>query len=78
MKKVQKGEKNLKGGQERMKKYLAMLDNGHDYTSIEYYSEHRNGSKANLEDCKKEMVKRWGYKAAQSYKITSTELYPCY
>lgn len=36
-----------------MRKYLAMLDNGHDYTSIEYYSEHRNGSKANLEDCKK-------------------------
>ena len=38
-----------------MRKYLAMLDNGHD---------------------KKEMVKKWGYKAAQGYKITSTELYP--
>ena len=61
-----------------MKKYLAMLDNGHDFTSIEYYSEHKNGSKANMEDCKKEIVKKWGYKAAQSYKITSTELYPYY
>lgn len=40
-----------------MRKYLAMLDNGHDYTSIEYYSEHRNGSKANLEDCKREALK---------------------
>lgn len=34
------------------RRYLAVLDNGVAYSEVEYYSEHRNNSKANMEDLK--------------------------
>lgn len=35
-----------------VRRYLAVLDNGVAYSEVEYYSEHRNNSKANMEDLK--------------------------
>lgn len=60
-----------------LRKYLAMLDDGHNYSSIEYYSHHKSGSKANRDDCCKEIQKRYGFKRTQELKIIKTELYNC-
>ncbi len=56
------------------RKYIATLDDGHDYLSIEFSSEHKAGSKANKDDCKQTMIKRWGYKEAQRWKIMNVTL----
>lgn len=44
-----------------MRKYEIYADNGHDGLTIEYYSTHRAGSNANLEDARKELNKRFGW-----------------
>ncbi len=59
------------------RKYLASTDNGHDYSSFEFYSEHRAGSKANLEDAKAEMRRKFGRSAAYT-RITNISRYDCY
>lgn len=38
-----------------MRKYIAVLDDGHDYDEITYYSKYRNRSKKNLQDAKREV-----------------------
>ena len=38
-----------------MKKYVAILDDGHDFDEITYYSKYRNKSKKNLQDAKREL-----------------------
>lgn len=54
--------------------YIAIIDDGHDTSDIEYYSTHRNGSKANLKDARDEMIKRWGYREAKHWNILNTWL----
>ena len=51
-----------------MRRYEIYADNGHDGFTLEYYSEHRAGSNANLEDARKELVKRFGW-WAKSFKF---------
>jgi len=43
------------------RKYEAYADNGRDYFTFEFYSEHRAGSKANIEDAQKEYKKKHGH-----------------
>lgn len=46
------------------RKYLAVLDNaGTAYDEFEYYSEHRNGSKENIDDLKKQYRRTRGASA---------------
>ena len=40
------------------RRYLAIIDNGHERLRVDYYSTHRNGSKANKEDLKREWIRR--------------------
>ena len=56
------------------KLYRAIYDDGHDFGEIEYWSEHRNNSKANLEDAKKELIKKFGWNRAKYLIITQTYL----
>lgn len=42
------------------RRYLAVLDNGVAYSEVEYYSEHRNNSKANMEDLKAYYKRTYG------------------
>lgn len=56
------------------RKYRLIYDDGHDYGEIEYWSEHRNNSKANLEDAKKELARRYGWHRANQLTITQTYL----
>lgn len=44
-----------------MRKYIATFDNGHDYFTVEFESEHRAGSKANAEDAKYALRRKHGY-----------------
>ncbi len=57
-----------------LRKYLANTDDGHDYSSFEFYSEHRATSKANLEDAKAEARRKYG-RRAQYMTITSVTRY---
>lgn len=45
------------------RKYTAYVDTGTDYITTEFESEHRKGSKANMEDCKNAMARRYGWTA---------------
>ena len=56
------------------RQYTATYDDGHDYGSFIYRSEHRNGSKANLEDAYKEFEKHHGYARRRQIEITNTYL----
>lgn len=47
-------------------------DDGRDFCQIEFSSDYKAGSKANLEDARKELRKRG--KQARNYEITSIEL----
>lgn len=52
-----------------MRKYRATIDNGRDYFEVEFYSEYRANSRQNIDDLKKELKVRYGYKRAESLKI---------
>lgn len=52
--------------------YLCSCDDGHDYFSFEFKSNHRAGSKANEEDAKKYYRKHYG---RRNFKIVSIALY---
>lgn len=56
------------------RRYIARLDDGHDYSTIEYYSTHRAGSKANEEDCRREMRRKYGNRMASTNRIVSVYL----
>lgn len=56
------------------KKYIAVFDTGTDYTSIEYVSGHRNRSKANADEARREARRKHG-RAAAGWQLTHTELY---
>lgn len=58
-----------------MRKYEIIADNGHVWTTLHYYSNHRAGSNANLEDARKELAKRYGW-WAKSYtlKVSTCQL----
>ena len=53
-----------------MRKYLANYDDGHDYGSFEFYSSHRAGSKANIEDAKSSARNQFG-RISRGWEITS-------
>lgn len=55
-------------------KYIATFDTGTDFTCIEYHSEHRNGSKANIADARREARRKHG-RAAADWRPTHTECY---
>ena len=55
------------------RKYIAMFDNGHDYFTVEYYSSHRAGSKANAEDAKDAMHRKLGW--SRKARLVSVERY---
>lgn len=57
-----------------IRKYIAVFDTGTDYTSIEYVSKHRNRSRANADDARREARRKHG-RAAASWLLTHTELY---
>lgn len=52
-----------------MRRYEIYADNGHDGLTIVYYSNHRAGSKANLEDARKELETRYGWRAAKTHEL---------
>lgn len=56
------------------RKYRAFWDDGHDYGDFEFYSKHRAGSKANLEDAYNEYRKKHGYSRYKAIEITSIYL----
>lgn len=62
----------------RMRKYLAVYDDGHDFGEFEYYSGHRANSKANLEDAIKEYKRVYGFRRAQRIEIVSTQRWEVY
>ena len=57
-----------------IRKYIATFDTGTDFTCIEYVSEHRNRSKANADDARREARRKHG-RVAASWQLTHTELY---
>ena len=59
----------------RERRYTACYDDGHDYGSFTFWSEHRAGSKANKEDAMKQFIRTYGY--ARSTWITITQTYRC-
>lgn len=56
-----------------MRNYVAFWDDGHDYGELEFLSSHRANSKANMEDAKREMARKYGWKRANAMRIISTE-----
>lgn len=60
------------------RQYLAQYDDGHDYGSFTYWSEHRNKSEANRRDAMLESHKKYGWKRACNMRIISTSLYKYY
>lgn len=60
---------------EMKRKYIANLDDGHDYSSIEFYSDHRAGSRANKLDCQMEITRKYGFRRAKSLIIKDISLY---
>lgn len=57
------------------RRYLPYCDNGHDYPEIIFYSAHRAGSKANEEDARREMQRKWGRKKARAVTILTITRY---
>lgn len=57
-----------------IRKYIATFDTGTDFTCVEYRSEHRNGSKANVADARHEARRKHG-RAAADWRLTHTERY---
>ena len=55
-------------------KYIATFDTDTDFACIEYNSEHRNGSKANAADARREARRKHG-RAAAGWRLTHTEHY---
>lgn len=51
-----------------MRKYEIIADNGHVWTTLHYYSNHRAGSNANLKDAMKELENKVGW-WAKSFKL---------
>ena len=52
------------------RRYVAIVDNGHERFRVDYYSTHRNGSKANKEDLKREWIRRghsWNLTVVSTY-----------
>jgi hypothetical protein len=58
-----------------MRRYLASYDEGHDYGTFEFWSDHRANSKANLEDAKRKAISMYGYARGKRMEIIKTELY---
>ncbi len=56
------------------RRYIAFCDDGHDYNEVEFYSAHRANSKANLEDAKKELERKYGYTRSRQITIKYTQL----
>jgi hypothetical protein len=54
--------------------YRAFWDDGHDTGEFEFYSKHRAGSKANIEDAYTYISRNYGSSAYRRMKITSTYL----
>lgn len=57
-----------------IRKYIATFDTGTDFTCVEYSSEHRNCSKANATDARREARRKHG-RAAADWRLTHTERY---
>lgn len=49
--------------------YVACYDDGHDFGEFEFYSGHRAGSKANLDDAKATARRKYGHHRAQQIEI---------
>lgn len=45
----------------KLRKYRGFWEDGHDSGEFEYYSEHRNYSKNNMEDMKNEYLRKFGF-----------------
>ena len=45
----------------KLRKYRGFYDNGRDQLEIDYYSEHRNYSKYNMEDMKNAYLRKFGF-----------------
>ena len=60
------------------KRYIASLDNGCDFSSLEFYSEHRAGSKKNREDAIKALRSKYGVNKAHRWDIVKISRYDCY
>lgn len=58
-----------------MRRYLASYDEGYDYGTFEFWSDHRANSKANLADAKRKAISTYGYVRAKRMEIFKTELY---
>lgn len=58
-----------------MRKYIGFWDDGHDRGEIEFYSDHRANSKANLEDARREYRLKHGYARSRQIEIKETVLY---
>lgn len=52
--------------------YRAFYDDGHDTSDIEFNSCHRANSKANIQDAKYEIRKRYGSSRAERVRISYT------
>lgn len=57
-----------------MRNYIMKIDDGHDFAYVVYQSEHRNGSKANLEDARCALCRKYGWKEARNWRILDTHL----
>lgn len=55
-----------------MRTYLMTYDNFRDYCQMEFSSDHRAGSKANLQDAKNELVSKLG-RNAKYYEIIKVD-----
>lgn len=56
------------------KRYEAFYDDGHDFGSFQFWSEHRANSKPNFKDAEEEAKNLFGYNRASRMKITSTQI----
>lgn len=56
-----------------MRTYLMTYDNFRDYCQMEFSSDHRAGSKANLQDAKDELVRKLGH-SARNYDVIKVDL----
>lgn len=62
---------------QRNRRYEAFYDDGHDYGSFRFWSDHRANSKPNFEDAEAEAKILFGYRRASQMTITSTQLVEC-
>lgn len=54
----------------KLRRYVAVYDDGHDFGEFEFWSYHRAGSKENIKDGYKEAARKFGSK--RCWKITIT------